>query len=178
MSDEGLVFPLPLPTGTGVGGQSGSLPSPPLALKWQESWKFRCLVVCYFRERGSFKHSEYMSQLQSHFLHTANHIWMHLWLNSSDSLSPWCFLMVFASSLYLIVGCCFFFFLDVFCQTFVMSCRLNFTGSTIQMCNCSRFITMKMEMFSWWATKRCWSPCRFLWVQMNHFYSVCALTDD
>lgn len=28
----------------------------------------------------------------------------------------------------------------------------------------SRFITMRMEMSSWWATKRFRSPCQFLWV--------------
>lgn len=33
--------------------------------------------------------------------------------------------------------------------------------------NSSRFITMKMETFSWWATKRSRSPCQFLWVRFD-----------
>lgn len=39
------------------------------------------------------------------------------------------------------------------------------SGWTIAAFNYSRFITMKMETFSWWATKRSRSPCQFLWVQ-------------
>lgn len=53
----------------------------------------------------------------------------------------------------------FFFFI-------VLSYRINFTCKMKRnwIFNCSRFITMKMETFSWWATKRSRSPCQFLWV--------------
>lgn len=52
-------------------------------------------------------------------------------------------------------------------STFYITWRLRILFSTnklSQIFHLSRFITMRMGTFSWWATKRSRSPCQFLWV--------------